>query len=184
MVGNGTLLLPRLSAPYGVNILNIMQGFSSNIPIKVNGIWVRVKPSAQCWDVIPINLLCLTLCALFADEIQAFAASVRFIKHKGRVCAQHCFLEHWLQLQCDSLKQEGLREIPQLLSASCSLITNARNPAFGCKESTSVPQLHSDRVIFKQQLPLASKYFRPPYRPLQGYWKYVLSNFSVSLIFL
>lgn len=86
------MLLPRLSAPYGVNILGIASGFSSNVPIKVNGIGVRVNPSARRWDVTPINLLRLTLAALLADKRQVFAASAGFIKHKRRVCVLHCFL--------------------------------------------------------------------------------------------
>lgn len=166
------MLLPRLSAPYGVNILHIMQGFSSNIPIKVNGIGARVNPSAECWDVIPINLPCLTLSALFADKRQVFAAFVRFIKHKGRVCAQQCFLQHWLQLQRDSPKQEGLGGIPQLLGTGCSL-TSGRNPALGCKEPSSLLRCsyRAIKLLLKPQPPLPRKCFSQhlPYRPLQGY---------------
>lgn len=185
MVGNDTLLLPRLSALYGVNILNIVPGFSSNIPIKVNAIWVRVNPSTQCRDGAPINLLCLTLCALFADKGQVFAAFGRFLKHKGRVCARHYFLQLWRLLQHDSPKQEGHRD-SSARSAGCSH-ADGRNVAFkgqgaqftlGCSY-TVIKVSFETASTFKPGSILGSRY-------LTGLFKlteYVLSNFCANFVF-
>lgn len=159
MVGNDTLLLPRLSALYGVNILNIAPGFSSNIPIKVNGIWVRVNPSTQCRDSAPINLLCLTLCALFADKGQVFAAFGRFLKHKGRVCARHYFLCSGC---CYSTTARSRKDtgIPQLRSAGCSH-TSGRNVAFKGQRAQFTPGCSFTvvKLVLKQHLPLSQEVF-------------------------
>lgn len=161
MVGNDTLLHPRLSALYGVNILNIVPGFSSNIPIKVNGIWARVNPSTQCWDSAPINLsVSYTLCFIRWQRTSVCCLGKVPKAQREGVCS--ALLPVALSGCCYSTTARSRKDtgIPQLRSAGCSH-ASGRNAALKGQgvQFTLGRSVTVIKFVLKQHLPLSQEAF-------------------------